>query len=128
MRGALFGLALFILQNIAVWAGAAHPPKGAVPLFQIRNYDASQYLGFLTLAKDHILFPNLHMAWKTEPAMWNPLFVAAGRVGWWAGSTPEFTLKALEALMLMWAGIVVAWLLSKLFDTTAQRTGALVVA
>ncbi len=124
--GALSGFILFLLQNIAVWSGAIAP--NAVPLFQIRNYDSSQYLGFLALAKDHVLFPNLHMAWRTEPAMWNPLFLIAGRLGWWLNSPPTLTLKILEAAMMTLAGVVLAWVLCAVLDTRAQRVAAIVVA
>jgi hypothetical protein len=124
LTGATFGIVLFLLHNTAVWSGAT----SAVPLFHLRSPDTSEYLGFLTLASNHFLFPNLHMAWRTEPAMFHPLFLTGGRIGSWLGFSPVLTLKILEALLLIWVGIVLMWVLDVFLKTRAQRIGAIVAA
>jgi hypothetical protein len=124
LQGAAIGLVLFLLHNTAVWSGATT----AVPLFHLRSPDTSEYLGFLTLASNHLLFPNLHMAWRTEPAMFHPLFLTGGRIGSWLGFSPVLTLKILEALFLMWVGIVLMWVLDVFLKTRAQRIAAIVAA
>ena len=121
------GFFLFLLQNIAVWSAATAGP-GAVPLFHLRNPDSAQYIGFLALARTHTLLPNLHMAWRTEPAMFNPLFLSTGRIGAWLGWNPAFTLLGLQALLMIAAGVVLFWVLDALFETRAQKVAAVIAA
>jgi hypothetical protein len=114
-----------MLQNLAIWAGVF---SGNVPLLQLRNQDSCQYVGFLALAKDHLLFPNLHMPWRTEPAMFNPMFLVFGRVGSWLNLRPEVSFQISQVIMLAIAGIVLVWFLDLFLSTRAQRAAAIVAA
>ena len=125
--GAMAGLVLFLLQNVAVWAGAISG-KGSVPLYHLRNEDTGQYLAFLELARDHFLFPNLHLAWRTEPAMFNPLFLTGGKMGAWLGWSSVATLMMMEAVCSIGAGVALAWVFHTLLETRAQRVGAIITA
>src|SRR5437868_14966344 len=110
LYGALFGAIVFLILNTAVWSGA-FAPKGAVSLFFLRNDDSAQYLTYLALARDRFLFPNLHMPWLAEPALFHPLFLTAGRIGGWLGMTPVAILMAMEAMMVISAGVALVWVL-----------------
>ncbi len=125
--GFALGTLLFLLHNLGVWAGCIGAPKGFEPLLYPQNWDSNQYLAFLTLARTHLLFPNLHAPWHTDPAMLNPMFLASGRIGGWLGLTPLATLHAMQFMMLLAAGCALVWVLRVLFPTRAQRVAAVVV-
>jgi hypothetical protein len=127
LSGAILGLFLYFLQNLAIWVGAASP-GAALPIYHLRNQDSTQYIGFLMLAKDHLLFPNLHMPWHTDPAMLNVIFLVTGRVGGWLGLDPTLSFHLIQAILLMAAGIVLLWFLDLFLPTKAQRTGAILSA
>jgi hypothetical protein len=125
-RGALLGLLLFLIQNTAVWSGWLRTPGGAAPAFHLINPDTCQYLGFLALARDHFLFPNLQAPWITEPAMLNVLFLTGGRLGAWLHLTPVATLIALELLLYGFAASALVWVLDVFLETPAQKIGAVI--
>jgi len=126
-HGTLLGVLLFIVQNTAVWSAWLRTPPGAAPVFHLINPDTCQYLGFLALARDHVLFPNLHAPWTTEPAMLNVLFLTGGRVGAWLHLTPAATLIALELLLYVFAAAAFVWVLGIFLETRAQKIAAVAV-
>ncbi|HTW68178.1 MAG TPA: hypothetical protein VME17_26365, partial [Bryobacteraceae bacterium] len=77
----LLGTLLGLLNHIGVIAGIVDPPPGYQPAYYIRNLDVPQYLTWLELARTHWLLPNDHAPWRTEPALFQPMFVIAARTG-----------------------------------------------
>jgi hypothetical protein len=75
------GTILFALNHAGVIAGVLHPPAGYEPLWFTRDLDIAQYLTWLALAKDHWLLPDYHAPWRTEGALFQPLFEMVGRTG-----------------------------------------------
>jgi hypothetical protein len=73
------GTGLFLLHNAGVIAGIAAPPAGYEPAYFIRNLDVPQYLAWAELSKSHWLLPDYNAPWKTEPALWQPLFQLVGK-------------------------------------------------
>jgi len=127
LPGCALGVVLFLAQNLAVWAGRVRVPAGFQPLFYLQNWDSNQYLGFLALARNHFLFPDLHAPWHTDSAMLNPLFLVFGRVGGWLGVSPVVMLHCMQLLFLMVASCVFLWTLRVFLPTRAQRMAAVVV-
>ena len=127
LEGMAIGLALFLVHNLALWSAWAGAPSGFRPLFHLRTNDASQYLGFLALARDHNLFSDLHAPWMTEPAMLNPIFLIGGRAGAWLGMSPLAVLNTLQFLSFLVAGLALAWVLRVFLATRAQRVATVIV-
>jgi hypothetical protein len=75
------GTILFLLNHLGVIAGVLHPPPGYEPAWFTRNLDIPQYLTWAALARDHWLLPDYHAPWRTEPALFQPLFQMVGRTG-----------------------------------------------
>lgn len=75
------GTILFLLNHIGVLAGVLHPPAGYQPAWVTRNLDIPQYLTWAALARDHWLLPDYHAPWRTEGALFQPLFQMVGRSG-----------------------------------------------
>ncbi len=127
LEGLVAGLGLFLLQNIAIWAAWVQLEKGPLqPLFYLQTHDMNQYLGFLSLAKTHTLFPNLHAPWTTTPAMFHPIFLVAGRLGAWWGGSPALIMNVLELGMYLGAGCILSWVLHVFLPTRGQRLAAVV--
>lgn len=77
----LLGTLLGLLNHIGVIAGILGPPPGYQPAYYLRNLDVPQYLAWMELARTHWLLPNGHAPWQTEPALFQPMFTLAGRIG-----------------------------------------------
>lgn len=75
------GTLLCLANHIGVIAGIVDPPPGYEPAYYTRNLDIPQYLTWMELAKTHWLLPNGHAPWRTEPALFEPLFSIAARTG-----------------------------------------------
>ncbi|MGA3190453.1 MAG: hypothetical protein ABSF22_25395 [Bryobacteraceae bacterium] len=75
------GTILFLVNHAGVIAGVLHPPPGYEPLWFTRDLDIAQYLTWMALAKDHWLLPDYHAPWRTEGALFQPLFEMVGRSG-----------------------------------------------
>ncbi len=78
--GAVLGLGLFLLHQAAAISGALGPPPGYEPAWAIRSLDLPQYVTWLAAGRTSFLLPNYHAPWVTEPVLFQPLFVLAGRV------------------------------------------------
>jgi hypothetical protein len=76
----LLAAALFTLHHLGVISGALAPPPGFEPAWVIRNLDVPQYLTWLQASRDHLLIPDYHAPWRTEPALFEPLFWVAARL------------------------------------------------
>jgi hypothetical protein len=75
------GVFLFLLHHAGVVSGALAPPPGFEPAWTLRNLDVPQYLTWLEAARREILLPDYHAPWVTEPALFQPLLLAAARTG-----------------------------------------------
>jgi hypothetical protein len=78
--GAALGLVLFFIHQAGPISGALNPPPGYEPAWGVRNLDLPQYLTWLTAARTSAILPNYHAPWLTEPALFQPLFIAASRI------------------------------------------------
>ena len=78
--GAALGIVLFLLHQAAVISGALAPPPGYEPAWAIRSPDLPQYVTWLAAGRTSFLLPNYHAPWSTEPALFQPLFLLAGRI------------------------------------------------
>jgi hypothetical protein len=128
LQGATVGLALFLVQDLALWSAWLAPAAGTQPLFHLRNCDVCQYLGYLAMPNDGMLFPDLNAPWLTEPALLTPLFLIAGRLGGYLGASPVTVLNVLQLLLYLGAGCVLVWVLYVFLETRAQRAAAVSVA
>jgi hypothetical protein len=77
----LLGTLLCLANHIGVIAGALFPPPGYQPAYYIRNLDVPQYLTWMELGKTQWLLPNEHAPWRTDPALFQPMFTLAARSG-----------------------------------------------
>jgi hypothetical protein len=77
----LLGTLLCLVNHIGVIAGMVDPPPGYQPAYYIRNLDVPQYLTWIELARTEWLLTNEHAPWRTEPALFQPLFSIAARTG-----------------------------------------------
>jgi hypothetical protein len=75
------GVALFLLHHAGVVSGALAPPPGFEPAWTLRNLDVPQYLTWIEAARSQLLLPDYHAPWVTEPALFQPLLLAAARTG-----------------------------------------------
>lgn len=75
------GVFLFLLHHAGVVSGALAPPPGFEPAWTLRNLDVPQYLTWLEAARRQVLLPDYHAPWITEPALFQPLLLAAARTG-----------------------------------------------
>src|SRR5579864_6905002 len=78
--GAALGLLLFFIHQAGPISGALSPPPGYEPAWGARNLDLPQYLTWITAARTSAILPNYHAPWLTEPALFQPLFIAASRI------------------------------------------------
>ena len=69
----LLGTFFFLLNNLAIWSGWLYPPAGYAPAFVLRNPDTAQYVTYLELASEKVLFPAYMLPWKSEDAFFSPL-------------------------------------------------------
>jgi hypothetical protein len=97
MLALALGVALGLLNHVAVIAGMVAPPPGFEPAYVIRNLDVPQYLTWAALAKDHWLLPNYHAPWQTEPALFQPLLQIVGKSG-----LPRLSAYYLLQVLLYW--------------------------
>lgn len=81
LSAALLGTLLCLANHIGVIAGMLDPPPGYQPAYYIRNLDVPQYLTWMELARTEWLLTNEHAPWRTEPALFQPLFSIAARTG-----------------------------------------------
>ncbi len=98
--GALLGLALFFIHQSGTLSAVLQPPPGYEPAWGIRNLDLPQYLTWITAARSRLLIPDYHAPWITEPALFQPLFIAAS----WIPLPPLAAYYVLSALAYMGAG------------------------
>src|ERR1700678_3271942 len=75
------GTILIAMNHAGVIAGVLQPPAGYEPLWVTRDLEIAQYLTWRALAKDHWLLPDYHAPWRTEGALFQPLFEMVGRSG-----------------------------------------------
>jgi hypothetical protein len=98
--GAGLGLILFVLHQLGAISGALAPPRGYEPAWAVRNLDIPQYITWLTAGRSHVLLPDYHAPWITEPALFQPLFLLAGRIP----LTPLAAYQLASLLLYMAAG------------------------
>jgi hypothetical protein len=77
----VLGGLLCLLNHCGVIAGIVDPPPGYQPLYYLGNQDVPQYLTWIELARTHWLLPDNHAPWRTEPALFQPMFDLLGRSG-----------------------------------------------
>lgn len=75
------GLVIGLVNHAGVIAGMVDPPPGCRPLYYVGNLDVPQYLTWIELGKTYWLLPNYHAPWRTEPALFQPMFTLLGRSG-----------------------------------------------
>jgi len=79
-HGAALGLLLFFIHQAGPISGALSPPPGYEPAWAVRNLDLPQYITWITAARSGTILANYHAPWITEPALFQPLFIAASRI------------------------------------------------
>ena len=80
LYGAALGIVLFFLHQAAVISGALAPPPGYEPAWAVRSLDLPQYVTWLAAGRTRFLLPDYHAPWVTEPALFQPFFLLAGRI------------------------------------------------
>jgi hypothetical protein len=125
MLAVLLGTLLGLVNHIGVIAGMVDPPPGYQPAYYMRNLDVPQYLTWIELARTHWLLPNEHAPWQTEPALFQPMFMIAGRTG-----LPAIVSYYGIQLLLCWLAAYALILAAQTFMKTrrAMLYAALVVA
>jgi hypothetical protein len=78
--GAGLGLILFLLNQIGAISGALAPPLGYEPTWTVEHLDFHQYITWLTAGRTHLLLPDFHAPWITEPSLFQPIFLLAGLI------------------------------------------------
>src|ERR1700693_4601890 len=78
--GAALGLVLFFIHQAGPISGALRPPPGCAPAWAVRNLDLPQYITWITAARTGTILANYHAPLLTEPALFQPLFIAASRI------------------------------------------------
>ena len=107
--GAVLGLALFFLHQTGAISGILHPAPGYEPAWGVRNMDLPQYITWITAIRSHTLLPDFHAPWSTEPAMLQPLFIAAS----WIPLSPLAAYYTLSAALYVCAGIALIYALAE---------------
>jgi len=69
---------IFLGSNLPVIKAALNPLPGWAPLFALRARDVAQYLTWIQASQTHLLLPNFHAPWLTEPALFNPVCLLLG--------------------------------------------------
>src|ERR1700734_726105 len=92
-----------------------NPPPGYRPAYYLRNLDVPQYLTWLELARTHWLLPNEHAPWLTEPALFQPMFIVAGRTG-----LPTIVVYYGLQLLLYWLAAYALILAAETFMQTRR--------
>jgi hypothetical protein len=107
--GAILGLALFFLHQAGTISGILHPAPGYEPAWALRSLDLPQYVTWITAIRSKILLPDYHAPWITEPAMFQPLFIAAS----WIPLPPLAAYYTLSAALYMCAGVALFYALAE---------------
>jgi hypothetical protein len=71
----------------------------------LRNLDLPQYITWITTARTTILLPDYHAPWLTEPALFQPLFIAAS----WIPLPPLAAYYLLNALLYTSGGVALLY-------------------
>jgi hypothetical protein len=103
--GAVLGIFLYILHQTAVISGALAPPPGYRAAWAIRNLDLPQYLTWMNAGRTNFLLPNYHAPWVTQPALFEPLFLLAGRIP----LPPLAAYHVLSLLLYIVAGVALVY-------------------
>src|SRR5271157_5077926 len=103
--GAALGLLLFLIHQAGAISAFLSSPPGYEPAWGVRNLDLPQYLTWITAARNSILLPDYHAPWLTEPALFQPLFIAASRIP----LPPMAAYYVLNVLLYMSGGVALLY-------------------
>lgn len=103
--GAALGLALFLIHQAGAISAILNPPPGYEAAWGVRNLDLPQYLTWIAAARSSILLPDYHAPWLTEPALFQPLFIAAS----WIPLPPLAAYYTFNAVLYMIGGLALMY-------------------
>lgn len=111
---------VFVGNQLAIIRAVLHAPPGQVPLFAHRFPDVAQHLTWIYGFRNHVLIPNFHAPWVTEPALFNPICLLAGRASAWIQVTPEAVHNVINFAFYILAAYALLFLLRSFTKDKAQ--------
>ncbi|MCC6861062.1 MAG: hypothetical protein IT158_21015 [Bryobacterales bacterium] len=119
---------LFVANDLAVLSGWWKTPPGYVPMGVNRTIDVAQYITWLQAFQHQALIPNHHLPWITEPALWNPYFLAVARLSRLAGIDLRAGFQFSRFLVYLFTAYALLYALRVFTDSRGQALAAFLVA